>query len=566
MAKLNGVVLTAAVLEYNGEKYENVLDGKAQAGDILYVEDSNGRDYVTEGAYYVVDEVDGAGDPQITDDDGDSFDGYNIEYAVYRKVAKPQTDVPQQYREVNRKANVGERIRIVAATMTFGKYKNGDEFIVNSSSRNVDGSIDHIKVEDFTTAILDEEYVVLKSITEQPEDIIEVDGFKYRKVDRQHKIGDFVLITVAAIDLTKGNVYEIKRLDYDGDGIFFDDGEDERYFSRNTEKRQLVELIPNAAADLEKQVAELQMKLSEAEVELTKARDPRNQFAVGDQVRLISGGQKHPLSGYNNGTVYTVSDPTSEAHSGHRIQIQGGTTPNGYALPTEIVKLTQEEISQANRLKVGEFARVVGGFGDHSADRDDVVKILLDDESTQPFKCGDIDGKELTRPWFHESELVRATDEEVAEARRKLSEAERFKVGEYARTLVESDLPKGSIVKIVRDDQDSKPFKGQLLDESDFDYFTQNQLERVMPEALEWAKLGRSVGEFKVGDVVEVTRSLAGHPVGSVGVVAEWPSHFLSHSHGNNTAVKFNGSIKDHSGDVKLIAPVESVVNLAVSE
>lgn len=78
----------------------------------------------------------------------------------------------QQYREVKRKANVGERIRIVKAQYN-EDYDNGDEFVVTNSYDT--GGVDFIdNVGDENTASLSE-YVVLEPVEATPIDHITAD-------------------------------------------------------------------------------------------------------------------------------------------------------------------------------------------------------------------------------------------------------------------------------------------------------------------------------------------------------------------------------------------------------
>lgn len=69
----------------------------------------------------------------------------------------------QQYREVSRKANVGERIRIVNAQD--GRYKNGEEFAVEFVNKLDDVFVKHPRgTLDGCALILESEYVVLEPV------------------------------------------------------------------------------------------------------------------------------------------------------------------------------------------------------------------------------------------------------------------------------------------------------------------------------------------------------------------------------------------------------------------
>lgn len=120
--------------------------------------------------------------------------------------------VKREYHEVQRKANVGERIKIITERYSYGVYKNGDTFIVEKSKiigvynkdaatrnggNNPSGFIDH------------DEYVVL-----EPTDIIHVDGVRYREEKREAKVGEHILIIAAYVTgglYGNGSVLTVRR-------------------------------------------------------------------------------------------------------------------------------------------------------------------------------------------------------------------------------------------------------------------------------------------------------------------------------------------------------------------
>lgn len=85
MAKLNGVVLTAGTIEYNGAKY-TMTEETAQVGDIILAE-KDGHDFRA-GAYYEVVDIYGSKDIQIIDDIDDR-NGVCMNYTLFRKVTEP---------------------------------------------------------------------------------------------------------------------------------------------------------------------------------------------------------------------------------------------------------------------------------------------------------------------------------------------------------------------------------------------------------------------------------------------------------------------------------------------
>lgn len=498
MAKLNGVVLTAEAIEYNGEKYEKV-EGEAKVGDIVRSECERIRHFPN-GAFYSVNS--NASATFVVDEDGDKYCGVvgDVDFTVFRKVTEPVTESPQQYREVNREANVGERIKIVAPETETKAYEVDDILTVKISKEN------GVYTYDTWVFVFHREYVVLEPIApiEKPsDDLIVVDGVTYRKVDRKPKVGDFVYATSDCDDITQGKVYDVIYVHRDGDACFCDNVGDQRLFTRTQYGRILVERVaaqPQSFEQLTAEVEEAKRKLAEAEKQLAekqaeeaKAKDPRNAFAAGDKVRLISGGGIAPLYGYHNGEVYTVSNRMYPTGS---IEITGGGQRTAYAKPEQLEKVSEEDIAEANRMKVGEYAKVIRTIG-IPFKLDEIVEIVKVDQTDIPHHARSLDGNVYS--WVAKGKLVRATDEEVAEAKRKLEQAE---------------------------------------------------------EAAQWAKIGRKPNEYKNGDIVEVTFGYGGIKSGDIGVITI--------ADGSDCpGVTVRG--EERYCPVKLIAPVESVVNLTVS-
>lgn len=529
------VTVPAVDVEVNGVKYRKV-ERDAQVGDIIrYMDDSS---YVTNGAFYAVTRIDGADDPHISDDDGDDHDLCGAEFEVYTKVAEPT----REYREVKRWAARGERIRIVRKASGEERYENGAEFVVDSADGDGDvrvtvGTRDNVLVEL-------REYTVLEPATAKelaPKRLTVGDYAKViadTKESHDYAIGSFVKIVrddgdrqpyrAERADGTEGNflaesdvepateaeflaqrrlkvgefakVVEKSRMfttEYVSVGdvvkITEDDGRS-RPFKADTVggKNAGWFMESELVRATDEEVAEAKRKLAA----VTTTTDPRSQFAKGEKVRLISGGDAWPLYGFTNGNEYVVADPTPSSHGNERIQIsQVSGHGAGYAKPEQLAKLTIEVGSTVRlTIKDGEEPRYTWGSARNGA----IGKVtsISGDSARVDFPA---------QSYWHAllTELTLVSDGEKTQSQ---PEPVRFKVGEYARTLtdVRKDLPKGSIVKITRDDRDSRPFRSVLLDGSDYDFYHQDELERVDAETAKWAMIGRKVNEFKDGDVVQV--------------------------------------------------------------
>lgn len=109
--------------------------------------------------------------------------------------------VMREYREVKRKAAVGERVKIVdkkfdrdtyevGDTLTIDQVHNGEAYALNAKSHyNGSGYI--------STG----EYVVL-----EPSEILVIDGARYRMVDRKAAVGERVIVTKTDKFYTRGTV------------------------------------------------------------------------------------------------------------------------------------------------------------------------------------------------------------------------------------------------------------------------------------------------------------------------------------------------------------------------
>ncbi|MCY8493726.1 hypothetical protein [Bacillus inaquosorum] len=114
------------------------------------------------------------------------------------------------------------------------------------------------------------------------------------------------------------------------------------------------------------------------------------------------------------------------------------------------------------RLKVGDYAKVVGGACGHQAEINDIVQVTFDDGGSIPFRCDDLSGKSVG--WFYEGELVRATDEEVAEAKREAAEYKKW--AQIGREVGEYKI--GDIVRVI-DSGSSMFHKGDIGSISEID-------------------------------------------------------------------------------------------------
>lgn len=428
MAKLN-VEIPAVNVKVDGVEYRKV-DRKAQAGDIVKI---TGTMYMNcpVGAFFPVE--DGAvygskGIASIVDERGTFRWGTLSEgndWEVYEKVtaAEPSsssdivTHGGKQYRKVARKANVGD--------LVCGSDGNPNNYVVTD---RVVADPDKLSIEYVNGYGRSLGIRVLEPVTE---------------VKRNANVGERIRIVAAdlAVGYQNGDVLIVELAD--GNGVFATTPSGDQ--SRVWHKEYVV-----------------------------LAEETEETFAVGEKVRLISDGGSCPLNGYYDGKIYEVAEENTE-RSGE-IRITGGDVRYGYALPSQLEKVSGETPEPA-RIPVGSY-----------------VRILVDTE----------------------------------------------------------DLPEGAIAKVTDDDRDRRPYRCELLDGSDYDWYKPEQLEVVTEETAEWAAIGRKPDEYKTGDIVEATRGL-GERERVIGALEDTPRDYggmgIRLPCGKYYAVNVDGA--------KLVTPVE---------
>ncbi|PFS24352.1 hypothetical protein COK46_01695 [Bacillus thuringiensis] len=317
------------------------------------------------------------------------------------------------------------------------------------------------------------------------ENTVEYNGFVYGLVTGDAKVDDLVKASEQELDVTEGAFYLITGIDEDGDIKFYDDANDGNLFYKGQQP-----VFRNSHAITTD-------KLTDAEGVV--------------KIELPDGTK---LEG-------TPSDLEKITRSMQKMQAEQGSSEEESEEAVE-VENASEPVSE--RLQVGDYAKVVEE-GSHSAKVGDIVKIFADDEDNQPFKCEDLQGKELRYPWFYERGLVKATDEEVLEAKQAL-----LKEGDFARVVANTTCHSfeiGTIVKLDDYAEETDAYTAYYIDVSDFwriyrsdlEPLTKEEAEHITREAeeekkakaereekeavrLKWAAIGREVGEIKDGDIV----------------------------------------------------------------
>jgi hypothetical protein len=254
-----------------------------------------------------------------------------------------------------------------------------------------------------------------------------------------------------------------------------------------------------------------------------KYRKVERNANVGDLIMIVSAiKENYPVGAigkctrndeFDDGSIdTTLSFPGSETSGfidtvyAKYVVLEPVGAADLYALESELAAMKAKvaemerqlaEAKVADRLKVGDYAVVLKAPG--RLEIGDLVEITHEDAGGFDYNARRVlDGRTEV---FQADELRRATDEEVAEAQRKLAEKE---------------------------------------------------------NAEKWAAIGRKPGEFKVGDVARP------HSMPELGLaeVVEIDGDYIRVKYADETGY---GTCRDHKTFHTLVAPVESVVNLRVS-
>ncbi|WP_179115703.1 hypothetical protein [Bacillus sonorensis] len=194
-----------------------------------------------------------------------------------------------------------------------------------------------------------------------------------------------------------------------------------------------------------------------------------------------------------------------------RIHDDDGDGFDTYEEVFEVYRKVSAAEPKPERLKVGDYAKVVGNESGHYVGIDEIVLIKRDDKDFAPFHCEKLNGD--AAGIFYEDELVHATDEEVAEAKDAAARA-KFKKGDKVRLKSGGGeypllgFENGKVCTVIHNDYYHGDAEKKIQIECGcyYGYATPDQLELLSEEDAaeieKWAAIGREVGEYKVGDVV----------------------------------------------------------------
>ncbi len=310
------------------------------------------------------------------------------------------------------------------------------------------------------------------------------DGVEYVRVEGEGQLGDIGLrISKPTTFVSLGHFYPIiydrglRYIDDDGDLMGVPPGTFSFFRKVSASQPSLEDRVSTNEKDIESLKSDVTALKGETKTEYV--RIDKSEAKAGDFVKFDESPDDYLTAGkyYEIYRVDGCGDP--------QIYDDDGDSYDTCGKRFEVYRKVSAAEPKPERLKVGDYAKVVGNESGHYAEIDEIVLVKRDDKDFAPFHCEKLNGNEAGI--FYEDELVRATDEEVAEAKRAAAERKK------------------------------------------------------------WAAIGREVGEYKIGDVVQYLYDREICEV--VDIAEDGRLEVATQNHGNCT---------ENQSSIELIAPVES--------
>ncbi|MGQ9336363.1 hypothetical protein [Bacillus paralicheniformis] len=390
------------------------------------------------------------------------------------------------------------------------------------------------------------------------------DGAEYERVEGDAQEGDLVLITDGSwCDATKGEFYLSVGISAKDPRIVDDiDEVDSNY----DESYALFRKVSSSQPSLEDRVSTNEMDIAalksdvaalKGEAKTEYVRIAKSEAKAGDFVKFDEAPFEYLTAGkfYEIEFVDDCGDPIIYDDEGDDFDTHGEVF--------EVYRKVSAAEPKPERLKVGDYAKVVGNESGHYVEIDEIVLIKRDDKDFAPFHCEKLNGD--AAGIFYEDELVHATDEEVAEAKDAADRA-KFKKGAKVRlksgggvypllgfengkvyTVVDNDFLWGITEKKIQIEHDrGRGWAGV----AQLELLTEEEAAEIE----KWAAIGREVGEYEVDDIVRVINSGSSDLiVGDIGPISAVGGNCARVSARNLTEVNWVSFEK-----IELITPVEA--------
>jgi hypothetical protein len=419
MAKLN-VTIPAVDAMVNGQAYRKV-DRKAQAGDIVKFTDGALPSFVTDGAFYAVDRVDGAGDAHITDNDGDGYDTAGDSFEVYAPLSVDPPVAPSDeltfggatYRKVDRPACEGDVI--VITKVVHPRYEQrvtvGNAYMVTEVDDAGDAQIADNNGRDYDTS--GDTFDVYEKVAQPPAQAPDMPPVEYREVIRWAEKGERIRIVNRHPNehrYEQGAEFVVNSVDGDGD-VRVTLGDSDRKLVVLSE---YVVLEPTAA----------------------QAPAQPKRYAACDYVKVTGNSVGH---GYADGSVVKIAETKDNArHGGQQFRAEKADGEVGNWLVTDDVEPADEagfEAQKPAELEAGDLAKIARA-------RAEV------DSSDIPYRAEKVDGSDYD--WFCVGDLEKLTVEEAAAIEKEAQEtAKQDKLTSIVRNVQESGIPVMEIIKAL---------------------------------------------------------------------------------------------------------------------
>lgn len=373
---------------------------------------------------------------------------------------------------------------------------------------------------------------------------VKVEFLTYCKVtDREPKVGDFVKFAEDNTydDISADTYYRINGIDEDGDLEFVDEG-DETIAIYGYDEFEVYELAQSNTDSLTHNGAEYKRVHRKAQ--------------PGDVVVFTENSSPYFTNGTAYGPVLNGLEIVDNQHD--KLSVYN----DRFNRTSDNVRVYEPLKEENSELRVGDYAKVVAtGFNGY-ANRGDIVVITEDDKSSAPYNTDHLDG--TNAGWHYKSDLVPATDTEVADAKAehefaKFAEGDKVRLIEGGGAHPLDGYKTSEVYEVVSNDADNGSGKRYVELSGGHiarGYAKPAQLEKVSEEELQWAEIGRKPGEFKKGDVVRIVRDnphSSLHKKGDIGIIDD-----LGRESFSVTSVRAGmwGRWVENT-DVALITPVE---------
>lgn len=561
MAKLNGVKTIdmqngkITKVAYEGAEYAKV-EGKAEVGDlVLNVSETA---FFTLGAFYLAFDTYSTGEPRMKDDDNDNLGMGEGNYALFRKISAQSEPTLEQ---------VAKRVETlesdVAALKSSGSSLKGEK-VDEEPKRLTRGDIAKVisrgsefkgEVGDIVKIVKDDKSDYLyecpyecerisdgkdvgwffeSELEAYSEEAIEFEGATYRKVEREAREGDVVIIRNGTGEwFMDGVPYKVLQ------GILINSvhssGKMEVYKAAVNRTRETV--------DVYEPIEQAKYVPQEGDIVVIVKSEHGSRNGVGDIGKV---SDVSPI----NFAVDVPQKPDARNVNGNKHE----TYEVRKATPAEVEKYEQA-IYKAS-FSVGEYVKIVKS---HRGLEGVIAKITEIGEypSDVGITC-DFGIEHLTGKYAGETlvatadQIVKATDTEIAKAT-----GPKLKVGDFVkfkRGISDTKADKPYLIEV-------DPSGGELAFRDDVNDWCSiahsSEYEILSAEEAKWAKIGRKPNEFKKGDVVRVLGVCSGHEIaGQLGEIV-----IADGSDQPRVRAVYEDELIELWTRVELVAPVESIFN-----